>query len=301
MAKRLSIFISYSRQDKKLVDQLAEILERGGQRTWIDRDLMPGQRWKNELKQSIKECDAYLIALSPDALESTWCRWEYEEAVRQDKPIFPVLVRPIGELPEEMKELRDFQFLDVSEGIKADNAAALVGGIFIARSVQEVRAESSPDIKETLEAIDTQAEGKDLLDSLNLPPPLEGTEPMTRLPMPMENPLPKGVVATLKVVKSPTMQPVEIKIVKTIFEMGRAKERDLPIKERRISKLHITLFWANGAFFLIDYSLNGTWLNGERMEGSRRYRLDPDFTHGIDMAGNYTLLHFHYSLPESDG
>jgi hypothetical protein len=295
--RRLSIFISYSRQDKQIVDQLASILERGGQRPWIDRDLMPGQRWRNELKQSITDCDAFLIALSPDALDSDWCLWEFEEAVRQEKPIFPVLVRKVGELPEEMKSLHEFQFLDISNGIQADSAAALIGGLFIARPVKDSTTDTDkPATEPKMEAV---AEPIQLPFGLGGEPPLDSTEPLTRLPMPMENPLPRGVEATITIAQSPTEEPRTIKIVKTIFEIGRSKERDLPIKEKRISKLHVTIYWANGAFFLIDNSLNGTWLNGERVTSNRSYRLDPHFTHGIDMAGNYTVLHFHYKLPET--
>lgn len=301
MQKRLSVFISYSRHDKKIVEQLAEILERGGQRPWIDRDLMPGQRWKNELMKSIISCDAFLFALSPDALISEWCQWEYEEAVRQNKAIFPVLVREIGELPEKLKQLGEFQFLDVSGGISPDSVAALIGALFMARPVNKIKTEDEPETELDLRRKKTAPLDSEQSSDLEFEiPPVEGTEPLTRLPMPMENPLPAGVMATLSIIKSPTAMPSTVNMIKTIFEIGRSSERDLRIDEKRISKLHVTLYWANGAFFLIDYSMNGTWLNGERMVSNRSYKLAVNFTHLIDMAGNYTVLHFHYSLPKDD-
>jgi predicted component of type VI protein secretion system len=84
----------------------------------------------------------------------------------------------------------------------------------------------------------------------------------------------------------------------TKYEIGRSSKVDLQIPERRISKEHATLYWSNGKFRITDTSMNGTWLNGERMESNRSYSLEPDFNHRIDLAENYTVLIFKYSVPE---
>ena len=129
---------------------------------------------------------------------------------------------------------------------------------------------------------------------------MDGTEPMTRLPLPNENPLPAGIAATLNVVKSSSIGTIQKAIHSTTFTMGRAPTMSLPIPEKRVSKHHLTIYWANSKFFLVDYSLNGTWLNGERIQNNRPVSLDADFEHRIDLARNNTVINFIYTRIENN-
>ena len=299
----LFIFISYSRQDATIANELARILERGGHDPFIDRELLPGQHWKTVLQKQLDRCDAFVYALSPDSLDSEWCQWEYHEAVRQNKPIIPIKVRDFSTFPEAIKSVGDIQILDMTLGITSDSAAALMGGLFHVR-------ENSPKT----EAVPTEPSRATLRANpkanpiqLNSLPRLDehdssdNTEPLTRLPMPLKNPLPKGVRAILRIIESPTVDAADYRIYTTKYEVGRSSKTDLQIKEKRVSKQHITLYWSNGKFRITDNSLNGTWLNGERLTSNQSYTLAPDFDHHIDLAGNYTILNFRYSVEaESD-
>ena len=131
MPDQLLVFISYSREDAEIAHQVTEILERGGHRPWIDNQLVPGQRWKDKIEQAIDDCDAFLFLLSPRALNSEYCQWEYSVAVEKQKPLFPVLIKQ-GTLnyPDELADLQNIQFVDMSGGINAANTASLIGGVF---------------------------------------------------------------------------------------------------------------------------------------------------------------------------
>lgn len=296
MPKQLLVFISYSREDAEVAHQITEVLERGGHKPWIDNQLVPGQRWKEKIEQAIVNCDAFLILLSPTALDSEYCRWEYLTAIEKTKPIFPVLVKSFDlQYPEELADLANIQFVDMSAGINASNTASLIGGVFGARPVTQTtipiqRKESPPPPMEL---------SKDALptgDNLNISPELlDGTEPLTRLPLPNENPLPAGITATISIVKSPTLGAINQAIHSTTFTMGRAPTMSMPIPEKRVSKHHLTVYWANSRFFIVDYSLNGTWLNGERIQNNRPVPLDANFDHRIDLARNNTVISFRYS------
>lgn len=302
MPKQLLVFISYSREDSEVAHQITEVLERGGHKPWIDNQLVPGQRWKEKIEQAIVSCDAFLILLSPTALKSEYCRWEYLTAIEKAKPIFPVIVKPIDfNYPEALADLANIQFVDMSNGMNATNTASLIGGVFAARPVtqtmiplQRKDVPPPPPIDLSLDALPTGNE-------LNiLPEPLDGTEPLTRLPLPNENPLPAGITAVISIVKSPSLDAIKQVIHSTTFTLGRAPTMSMPIPEKRISKHHLTIYWANSRFFVVDYSLNGTWLNGERIQNNRPLPLDADFEHRIDLARNNTVINFKYSKIDND-
>ncbi|MEL6524498.1 MAG: FHA domain-containing protein [Chloroflexota bacterium] len=89
-----------------------------------------------------------------------------------------------------------------------------------------------------------------------------------------------------------------VPILTMMTQIGRLSKMEVTIKQKRISKHHATIYWANGAFFLVDYSLNGTWLNGERLVNNRPVKLSADFNHRINLARKNTVLNFIYTVPE---
>src|SRR5690606_32762914 len=93
----------------------------------------------------------------------------------------------------------------------------------------------------------------------------------------------------------PSLGELKQPIHTTNFTVGRAPTMNLPIPEKRISKHHLTIYWANSRFFIVDYSLNGTWLNGELIQNNRPVALDADFEHRLDLARKNTVLNFKYS------
>ena len=301
----LFIFISYSRQDAAIANELARLLERGGHDPFIDRELLPGQHWKDILQKQIDRCNAFVYIISPASLSSEWCQWEFNEALRQKKPIFPIRVQAYTELPEAVKGLGDIQILDMTGGINSDNVVALMGGLFHVRTTTNLEEDAHTEPSRTTVIINP------LFNTNPTPLPLPlledveydstgGTEPLTRLPMPLKNPLPAGVSAQLKIIQSPTVDPTSYKLYTTKYEIGRSSKNDLQINEKRISKQHLTLYWSNGRFRITDSSLNGTWLNGERLTSNQSYTLDANFDHRIDLAENYTILNFRYTVPEAE-
>lgn len=299
MQQRLTVFISYSREEKDVAAQLAELVQDGGHRAWFDHHLLPGQRWKPTLEKAITDCDAFLLALSENALQSEWCIWEYQQAVQRGKSIFPVLIQNFTpNYPPEMADLSNIQYLDLSGGITAKSGAALIGGLHIARPLIDVGVGGGLG-SASMDATPTEyLTADDVDEALNFNESSGGTEPLTRLPLPNENPLPAGVEAQLDIVEAPERDAESIPIYTTMTTIGRLSKNNVTIKQKRISKQHATIYWANGAFFLVDYSLNGTWLNGERLVNNRPVRLDPDFSHRINLARKNTVLNFTYSKPE---
>lgn len=87
-----TIFLSYSRDDARQLGILAEDIRSLGHRAWLDQELTGGQRWWDHILQEIRECDAFVSAVSRSSLDSRACIAEYEYALALGKPILPVMV-----------------------------------------------------------------------------------------------------------------------------------------------------------------------------------------------------------------
>jgi TIR domain-containing protein len=124
------IFISYSRRDQEFVTRLASDLNEQVAFVWFDRStIQPGQKWHDEIMEGIQECKAFILVLSPDAIESRYVREEVNKALELGKAIFPVIYRPAnwtGQLEVLVKEV---QTLDLRSGSYTDNFQKLVDGL----------------------------------------------------------------------------------------------------------------------------------------------------------------------------
>jgi len=93
-----NIFISYSRQDAAVVEQLASSLRDAGFLVWLDRwELMPGARWKNSIEEAIRAASAVIVCFGQSGT-SQWQRGEYQTALElealtdQSKVLIPILL-----------------------------------------------------------------------------------------------------------------------------------------------------------------------------------------------------------------
>jgi hypothetical protein len=95
MSNTPQIFISYSHIDTAAANFLATFLRGKGYRVWIDNNLRIGASLTQEILTAIHDSEYLIICMSPDSLESTWCRKEVEEARRRGKDVIPVIIRPL--------------------------------------------------------------------------------------------------------------------------------------------------------------------------------------------------------------
>lgn len=89
------IFISHSTEDRALIeDRLVRFLHARGFEPWFAQDsIMGAARWEREILQGLKECDWFLVAMSPHAAKSQWVKDEVDWAfARRRGKIIPVLI-----------------------------------------------------------------------------------------------------------------------------------------------------------------------------------------------------------------
>lgn len=93
------IFISYRKQDIGALVRFVHALQtyQKGQRVsiWYDKSLNPGENFRQEISLRLKECDLFLLLVTPHLLEegNYVMRVEYPMAVREKKRILPVLAQ----------------------------------------------------------------------------------------------------------------------------------------------------------------------------------------------------------------
>lgn len=75
------IFVSYAHKDSEIVYPEILWLQQQGFNIWWDQGIGGGNRWRDEIADSIENCKLFLFYASENAVESTVCREELEFAL----------------------------------------------------------------------------------------------------------------------------------------------------------------------------------------------------------------------------
>lgn len=106
------IFISYSRQDSKYVQALAEAFESRGISVWLDNHIDGGARWLRVIETKLEDCKALVVVMSPRSRASDWVNSEFQYALELRKKIFPLLLEG-----RKWLGLHHLQAADVTNGL----------------------------------------------------------------------------------------------------------------------------------------------------------------------------------------
>lgn len=121
------VFISYSRRDEDFIKQLYQALIDHGISTWYDREnIRVAKQWATEIVEGIRDCQVFVLALSPDSTASPNVRKEVDLAQRYNKQIVPLIWRTT-EIPIAMEyQLAGIQWLDFNETASEKNFNDLI-------------------------------------------------------------------------------------------------------------------------------------------------------------------------------
>lgn len=109
------IFLSYSEQDRAVMQKISRNLMREGYTLWTNKtDIKTGTDFAEMINRGIEEADNLVFLMSPDSLQSTYCQQELEHARKYNKRIIPLLVVPVP-LEEIPPEIRAIQFIDMTD------------------------------------------------------------------------------------------------------------------------------------------------------------------------------------------
>lgn len=111
--KRLKVFLSYSRDDLDIAQQLHATLVIGGYVPFMDAgDIEAGEGWEQRLRDLVRSADTVLVLLSPSSIRSKACQDEIVWAIEDRKRIIPLACRPLGsERPHAHVEAINYIYL----------------------------------------------------------------------------------------------------------------------------------------------------------------------------------------------
>jgi hypothetical protein len=96
---RFRIFLSYSHEDRPLVENVAHVLEQRGLVPMWDKNIRPGSAFTDAIKGLITHAHIFMPLITPNAKERPWVHQETGYAMALNIPVLPLAV---GEFPGEM-------------------------------------------------------------------------------------------------------------------------------------------------------------------------------------------------------
>jgi hypothetical protein len=99
-------FVSYARDDARVVHQLVKLVTLSGALAFIDTDhIAPGDDWQQTIRFAVTSADAVVVFWSARARVSVWVRREWRLGLELGKRVIPVLMDSTT-LPTELAHLQ---------------------------------------------------------------------------------------------------------------------------------------------------------------------------------------------------
>jgi hypothetical protein len=105
------LFISYARRDFPFVRDLVQTLRAAGMELWLDvASIDVAADWANSIESALAACTHVLVVLSPYSMKSTAVAQEIELALKNSKPIIPILLQTTMNLPRTLQRIQWVDF-----------------------------------------------------------------------------------------------------------------------------------------------------------------------------------------------
>ncbi|MGA7411945.1 MAG: toll/interleukin-1 receptor domain-containing protein [Bryobacteraceae bacterium] len=109
-----SVFLSYARSDRDLVQRIGQELREAGLEVWDpEQNILPGANWTAELKAALDSASAVVVFISPDAMASRSVSYEIDYALGARHlrgRLIPVKIQPTKDIPWILDSLQSVQY-----------------------------------------------------------------------------------------------------------------------------------------------------------------------------------------------
>ncbi|HVR39021.1 MAG TPA: toll/interleukin-1 receptor domain-containing protein [Thermoanaerobaculia bacterium] len=104
------VFLSYSSENQSWIRRFRDALKDSGVTVWFDRELLLGERWKDEIEKALRQSRILVTVLTPDSIQRGSTFFELGAALADHKRIVPVLSEGVN--PADLPPLvRQFQLV----------------------------------------------------------------------------------------------------------------------------------------------------------------------------------------------
>lgn len=240
-----NIFLSYSRRDIKRVEELRQALIGQGYRPWIDPNPRPGQDWRFEIDEAIRNSDAMLVVITPESANSIYVTYEWAYAMGNDVPIFVVVFHP-AQMHPRLQSVGEIYNIT---GFTDENH-------FWDYFLREFNRLMSEQPKQT--------------DNLSASPAAKQVEAGAAKPSPQIPAYDKSVMPTtpgywIVIRRGPKLNEM-FRLDSDVVTLGRDVANDISINDPEVSRYHMKLLKQGDAYAIEDLgSTNGTQVNGVRV------------------------------------
>ncbi len=109
---KYDVFLSYAAADKDEARELSAFLTKKKLNVFLSgKDIQPGSKWEDEIKDALKNSRLMCILATPNSLKSEWVTTEWAVAWANSVRILPVLLRcSVSELPDRLKAHQAIDF-----------------------------------------------------------------------------------------------------------------------------------------------------------------------------------------------
>lgn len=104
------VFISYSSDDRKFVEQLLSDLTKNHVGVWIDKNIPGGTEWQKTIERGIRDCAVAIIVISESSSKSKFVQEEINLLLDLSKPIIPILIGSPRDIPQQLLTLHYADF-----------------------------------------------------------------------------------------------------------------------------------------------------------------------------------------------
>ncbi len=129
------LFVSYSHRDVTSVRPILERIDKEKFRFWYDDTMEIGEDFRNELRDKIEKCTAFLLFISPSSMESKYCGMEIITAFKNNKRIYPIYLDDNCRIPAPLKMI-----LENLQHVKG--ASALKDGRYLDKLIASLPTET---------------------------------------------------------------------------------------------------------------------------------------------------------------
>lgn len=123
------VFISYSRVDSKVTENIVSMLQMANYNVWYDAHLSvhSGVEWSELIEREIQNANVFIVLVSPNSLRSEFVSSEIDLALSLGKRIVPVLIS--GSFIELPRTLASLAVIDMREGLDDIGFAKLLNSL----------------------------------------------------------------------------------------------------------------------------------------------------------------------------
>lgn len=104
------VFISYAHADFEFAENLKHRLEKADIDVWMDENIPPGRKWRDEIDEKLHESFAVVVIITPESVKSPSVTYEWIFALGVNIEVVPIYLQPIDEFPYRLSEIQYIDF-----------------------------------------------------------------------------------------------------------------------------------------------------------------------------------------------